>query len=294
MQDNWRWCQRCSGLFFGGSLGVCPQGGLIPGGHNYHSSGDYSLPQDFDGRPGQSPWFRCHKCQGLFFGRAERAGVCPAGDAHERGLHTYVVAHGSGPGQSGWRWCHKCEGMFFSGLAGLCPAGDHHDTTGSGAYFIEFLDNAGPIAAPHLLGWSEILGPGTTTLHMADDCDIVDASVITGRRGEANFVLRSEPPIGFTKALEAFSAHPRSVQTQDENRGPVQLTISEAEAANTSLILSKGKLFNALTRMYQFTTVRPVMGMTVTFTWRQDACGQLGPFRPDDPDPSGPEDHDHM
>ena len=40
-QSNWRWCNKCQGLFYAGSdtLGVCPAGGE----HRLGQSGDYSL-----------------------------------------------------------------------------------------------------------------------------------------------------------------------------------------------------------------------------------------------------------
>ena len=39
-QENWRWCNKCQGLFFAGnSRGVCPAGGT----HNSGGSGNYGL-----------------------------------------------------------------------------------------------------------------------------------------------------------------------------------------------------------------------------------------------------------
>jgi hypothetical protein len=39
-QSNWRWCNKCQGLFFGGNAGsVCPAGGP----HSKVGSGNYSL-----------------------------------------------------------------------------------------------------------------------------------------------------------------------------------------------------------------------------------------------------------
>ena len=40
-QTNWRWCNKCAGLFFAGntSTGYCPVGG----GHDYSGSRDYVL-----------------------------------------------------------------------------------------------------------------------------------------------------------------------------------------------------------------------------------------------------------
>jgi hypothetical protein len=41
-QENWRWCNKCQGLFFAGgpNKGVCPAGGE----HSHDGSGNYRLP----------------------------------------------------------------------------------------------------------------------------------------------------------------------------------------------------------------------------------------------------------
>ena len=40
-QNNWRYCNKCQGLFFAlnSTSGTCPAGG----GHNYSGSGNYTL-----------------------------------------------------------------------------------------------------------------------------------------------------------------------------------------------------------------------------------------------------------
>ena len=38
-QSNWRWCNKCQGLAWGGGVGKCPAGG----NHDYTESGDYTL-----------------------------------------------------------------------------------------------------------------------------------------------------------------------------------------------------------------------------------------------------------
>ncbi len=138
-QNNWRWCNKCQGLFFGGNLAgsKCPVGGA----HIATGSGNYHLIQNTVGAPGQANWRWCSKCQGLHFG-GNPPGSCPGGGTHiKTGSGNYsLVQNLSGvPGQSNWRWCNKCQGLFFGGNPGSkCPAsplpGGAHSKTGSGNY----------------------------------------------------------------------------------------------------------------------------------------------------------------
>lgn len=133
-QSNWRWCNKCQGLFFGGNPGSkCPAGGA----HSKTGSGNYRSVQNTPGAHGQANWRWCKKCQGMFFG-GNPGSKCPAGGAHiKTGSGNYVLAHNVPPGplQADWRWCNKCQGMFFGGNAGSnCPAGGAHVKTGSGNY----------------------------------------------------------------------------------------------------------------------------------------------------------------
>ncbi|HEX8709604.1 MAG TPA: hypothetical protein VF723_15295 [Pyrinomonadaceae bacterium] len=88
-QENWRWCNKCQGLFFAGnSRGRCPAGGT----HSPDGSGRYTLFEDAG--PGQNNWRRCNKCQGLFFA-GNSPGHCPAGEAHSlSGSGNYRLAAG--------------------------------------------------------------------------------------------------------------------------------------------------------------------------------------------------------
>jgi hypothetical protein len=135
-QSDWRWCNKCQGLFFAGNstTGTCPTGG----GHNYSGSGNYSLG-DFVGGSFQDRWRWCNKCQGLFFAGNPTSGVCPAGGGHNySGSQDYYLNEGvtvRGQ-QSDWHWCNKCQGLFFAGnpTSGVCPAGGSHNDSGSGNY----------------------------------------------------------------------------------------------------------------------------------------------------------------
>jgi len=137
-QSNWRWCNKCQGLFFAGhNQGSCPAGGS----HNHGGSWDYTLLANQNGYS-QSNWRWCNKCQGLFFA-GHNQGSCPAGGSHNHGgSWDYTVLHngtqGLSPGsssQSNWRWCNKCQGLFFAGHnQGSCPAGGSHNHGGSWDY----------------------------------------------------------------------------------------------------------------------------------------------------------------
>ena len=137
-QEEWRWCEKCQGLFFAGAPiagtvgGKCPAGGL----HTAIGTGNYILALSSNA-PGQSDWRWCSKCQGLFFG-GNPGPKCPAGGEHTKsGSGNYVIVNNSpnDPGQPDWRWCKKCQGLFFGGHPGSkCPAGGEHSKTGSGNY----------------------------------------------------------------------------------------------------------------------------------------------------------------
>jgi hypothetical protein len=143
-QDNWRWCQKCQGLYFNGSgsSGHCPAGGP----HDATSSGDYVLFVNHVVGPGQSGWRWCNKCQGLYFNGSGSSGHCPAGgvpssnlphDATGSGDYAVYLTDDPGWGQLKWRWCHKCQGLHFigNGTVGPCPAdGGSHSVLDSGNY----------------------------------------------------------------------------------------------------------------------------------------------------------------
>ena len=138
-QSNWRWCNKCQGMWFGGNptSGKCPAGGA----HVKTGSGNYSPAHNSPAAPGENDWRWCNKCQGMWFGGNPTAGKCPAGGSHVKtGSGNYTLAHNSppAPGQSNWRWCNKCQGLWFAGnpTTGKCPAGGGHVNTGSGNYTV--------------------------------------------------------------------------------------------------------------------------------------------------------------
>jgi hypothetical protein len=61
-QPDWRWWNKCQGLFFGET----PARSAPPGEHSEQGSGDYKVRGN--PVPGELGWFWCSKCQGLFYG----------------------------------------------------------------------------------------------------------------------------------------------------------------------------------------------------------------------------------
>jgi hypothetical protein len=142
LQANWRWCSRCSGLYWPDmdpSAGQCPTGGA----HGPNIGSNYRLVMDVPTYQGQHQWRWCVKCTGLFFaGGGTSAGRCPGGGQHSEpvgGSSDYglVMDVPSFSGQHEWRWCQNCSGLFFGGggtSAGVCPAGGQHQVGQSSDY----------------------------------------------------------------------------------------------------------------------------------------------------------------
>jgi hypothetical protein len=149
LQANWRWCRKCSGMFFANGqpeAGVCPEGGF----HDATASGSYTLAHNTRIPSGQPDWRWCSKCQGLFHASGQNdTGVCPAGGQHVKGTSgDYALTQDDArvAGQSKWRWCHKCSGLFFAGTqvtTGRCPSGvrEEHDSRPSGDYTVMHVPN---------------------------------------------------------------------------------------------------------------------------------------------------------
>jgi len=91
-QTNWRWCNKCQGLWFAGnpSKGACPGGD----GHTHSGSGDYYtlVYNTTFGANQQDNWRWCNKCQGLWFAGNPSKGACPGGDGHTHsGSGDYIL-----------------------------------------------------------------------------------------------------------------------------------------------------------------------------------------------------------
>jgi hypothetical protein len=90
-QGNWRWCDKCQGLWYAGnpSGGHCPAGGS----HSHTGSSDYWLDTStvFE-YPQQDNWRWCDKCEGLWYAGNPSAGHCPAGGSHSHtGSGNYLL-----------------------------------------------------------------------------------------------------------------------------------------------------------------------------------------------------------
>jgi hypothetical protein len=95
MQDNWCWCNKCSGLHLNQGARPCPAGGT----HNPAGSGNcvlaYGAVPDASNlgiNSTQTNWLWCSKCAGLHYQWGNR--VCPAGGAHDAtGSANYWLAN---------------------------------------------------------------------------------------------------------------------------------------------------------------------------------------------------------
>ncbi|HEV2756785.1 MAG TPA: M36 family metallopeptidase [Actinomycetota bacterium] len=150
-QQNWRWCNKCQGLFYGPNIASsdCPTGGT----HVQTGSGNYRLVQNAALYPGQQNWRWCNKCQGLFYGPNIASSDCPAGGTHaQTASGNYVLVNQSplAGGQHGWRWCNKCQGLFFGLNTGsACPDGGAHNASGSGDYSLLYVASGLPANFPN-------------------------------------------------------------------------------------------------------------------------------------------------
>ncbi|WP_049562653.1 hypothetical protein [Nonomuraea sp. SBT364] len=153
-QLGWRWCARCSGLWYSanGTRGSCPAGDLFDGGHHSTGSGDYVIKTIEDGGQGQTGWRWCGTCQGLWYGGGPSLGHCPGRGSSGHWpfgpfpvISSYYVlediGNRDGPGgQEQWRWCVKCGGLFFDGnspgASGRCPKDNAHHSVTGGSYVL--------------------------------------------------------------------------------------------------------------------------------------------------------------
>jgi hypothetical protein len=149
-QNGWRWCTRCSGLFYSPSdapAGACPfNGDHQPGGANYETPFVTSQDVGAEQEQAQQSWLWCNWCEGLFWGKGQVNSHCPGNlisfapyitGPHNAsdGSYTYLLPYEGSEGgwsdgspalQAGWHWCQNCQGIFWAGAgktsAGLCPA----------------------------------------------------------------------------------------------------------------------------------------------------------------------------
>lgn len=91
-QANWRFCNKCHGMFWDGypGKGSCPAGG----GHTAQGY-NFTLTHDVIGSAITSENYRfCTKCHGLFWDGGKRMkGSCPAGGGHTAQGYNFVLRH---------------------------------------------------------------------------------------------------------------------------------------------------------------------------------------------------------
>ncbi|RSL85668.1 hypothetical protein CDV31_016527 [Fusarium ambrosium] len=139
-QNNWRWCQKCSSLFYRGDA-LCVPGRV----HDHSSSGTYTLSESATGQVG---WKWCKNCQVLSFTGNGTIGPCKAGGQHDVSGSSNYRLQQNGDGQDNWRWCRKCQVLSFAGgPVGDCQAGGKHDFNGSGNYSLCIDGNPRGIAS---------------------------------------------------------------------------------------------------------------------------------------------------
>jgi hypothetical protein len=128
LQVGWRFCTRCSSLFWSGGgsdKAACPGGGV-------HSATGYvfHIPYNVPGTPNaQSDWRFCNLCFGMFWNGYPDKGKCIANSkGHRMYGFDYVLPHDIAPNannQDKWRFCSKCKALFYDGYPtkGSCHAG---------------------------------------------------------------------------------------------------------------------------------------------------------------------------
>lgn len=146
-QSGWRWCSRCSGLFYGPqqAQSICPGAAH----HNLGSNWIYSVPYNEPGgtTDPQPGWFWCTQCKGLFHGGSLTfGGRCPLSPSasHQAGssFH-YSMYYSTSVGQASWAYCQVCAGLFWLQpgyqFYGECPwAAGPHDGTNTYNYDLSY------------------------------------------------------------------------------------------------------------------------------------------------------------
>lgn len=153
LQDGWRWCHQCDGLWFSAhGSGRCPATEYGSYGHSEKDSGLYSVYFSDENGPGQDGWRYCEECRGLFFFLNIGFGVCHKDPVtfepvphrvSSSGRYTveYTRDNDGRGGQANWRWCRACERLFFNGHdASGCPgtiSGVHYSPRGTWEYLLK-------------------------------------------------------------------------------------------------------------------------------------------------------------
>jgi hypothetical protein len=116
-QQNWRWCRKCSIMFYPNPGSVCPADHST---HDGSVSANYMpiLNTDDASNLGQaqSQWKYCSKCKAMFFGPNKASSKCPSDNGnHDDSISgNYLLKVNNDDVQRGWRRCGKCQSIFYS------------------------------------------------------------------------------------------------------------------------------------------------------------------------------------
>lgn len=259
-----------------------------PQPHVFRNSGNYSLTLE-PSSSGQSGWRWCERCAGLYYGGNPSRGRCPVQIEPGRPPLEHIFRHSgyvvaiNGSGQPGWKHCTQCEGLFFNGNGSLgqcsvvIPGAGRlfdgpHNFAGSANYTLSVPYRSLLGTTRYVITWQTLQG-----IRLQDDCDEVrvDLGPSGAPPGVTEFFLRAAGAITFVKELRIISpGQPdRFIRTEGDQHGPVgPLEVSAAEINVSTLALSKGKVLNVLTPMYQMNELEAVAGQRVTFNWLRDRC----------------------
>jgi hypothetical protein len=137
-QSDWRLCRKCHALFWA-MHGETAFSRCAAGGTHEAAGWNFSLLSTrhlADGSHGQANWFRCRKCQSLFWQGPHASHVCPTGGRHEHSFRSeqpalvwnYILPNDrqgavGDTGQAEWRHCATCGMLFWNGspFKGVCP-----------------------------------------------------------------------------------------------------------------------------------------------------------------------------
>ena len=91
-QEKWRFCDKCSSMFYDGYE---PKTGACPAGGGHHAAGyNFVLHHDTAATLiSQDSWRFCDRCFGMYYDGYAQKGTCPAGGGHHPNGHIFVLSH---------------------------------------------------------------------------------------------------------------------------------------------------------------------------------------------------------
>jgi hypothetical protein len=137
-QTDWRYCNGCAMLYYGGRHGICLAN--IYGPHTPGSSTIYGVPDQVPtpddssgGAPVQEPWYICAACACLYWGPGVKGSFCADSESQVQWNHdptgsgvyymmngTWSQATNGAEIQGGWRYCLGCESLYWPQSVSSC------------------------------------------------------------------------------------------------------------------------------------------------------------------------------